>query len=110
MLVEAFAALHHSDMVIGPARDGGFYLIGFSGQRVPDAIFENVEWSTSSVFETVMVNAESVGLSVAVLGEITDIDDAASLHTAMDEARKSRTAPRTRTAMAAMGMEAALVS
>jgi rSAM/selenodomain-associated transferase 1 len=68
----ALAALQDHDLVLGPARDGGYYLIGL-GQRRP-ALFEGVAWGTGSVFATTMERAAALGLSVRVLEERRDID------------------------------------
>ncbi|MGE3075071.1 MAG: TIGR04282 family arsenosugar biosynthesis glycosyltransferase [Dehalococcoidia bacterium] len=106
----AFEALRTADMVIGPATDGGFYLIGFNAARVSREIFAGVEWSTETVFATVMDNARRLGMAVVVLPEVTDIDDLASLEAAMDAARASGNAHQTRTAVRALGLEMAHVS
>ena len=107
---QAFEALETADMTIGPATDGGFYLIGFSGARVTNDVFTGVAWSTETVFATVMANAERLGMSVEVLPEVTDIDDLRSLEVAMDAARSAGNAHQTRTAVRALGLEFAHVS
>jgi uncharacterized protein len=68
----ALAALQDHDLVLGPARDGGYYLIGL-GHRRP-ALFEGVAWGTGSVFATTMERAAALGLSVRVLEGRRDID------------------------------------
>jgi rSAM/selenodomain-associated transferase 1 len=68
----ALAALQDHDLVLGPARDGGYYLIGL-GHRRP-ALFEGVAWGTGSVFAATMERAAALGLSVRVLEERRDID------------------------------------
>jgi len=50
-LSESFEALAEYDTVIGPANDGGYYLIGFSKERFSPEVFDNISWSTNSVFE-----------------------------------------------------------
>ena len=47
---EAFAELAHDSMVIGPAIDGGYYLIGFTRHTFSPRAFEGIEWSTPTVF------------------------------------------------------------
>ena len=68
----ALASLQDHDLVLGPAQDGGYYLIGL-GQRRP-SLFEGVAWGTGSVFATTMERAAGLGLSVRVLEERRDID------------------------------------
>jgi len=50
-LKESYEALAKHDTVIGPANDGGYYLIGFSKEGFIPEVFENIAWSTDSVFE-----------------------------------------------------------
>lgn len=50
-LSESFEALAEYDTVIGPANDGGYYLIGFSKEEFIPEAFDNISWSTDSVFE-----------------------------------------------------------
>ena len=78
LLRQAFAALESHDLVLGPAEDGGFYLIGLTATRAD--LFRTVEWSTPSVLETVLGNAASLGLSVHLLDRWADVDDGPSLN------------------------------
>ncbi|MBF2076300.1 MAG: TIGR04283 family arsenosugar biosynthesis glycosyltransferase [Synechococcales cyanobacterium C42_A2020_086] len=71
-LAQAFAALTSHDLVVGPATDGGYYLIGLR-QAVP-ALFVDIDWGTATVFSQTMAIAERCHLSVAVLDPLTDID------------------------------------
>lgn len=50
-LSESFEALDAHDTTIGPANDGGYYLIGFSKEGFIPEVFDNISWSTDSVFE-----------------------------------------------------------
>jgi len=50
-LRQAFRSLDTHDVVIGPASDGGYYLIGFSKKAFLPEAFDNISWSTDSVFE-----------------------------------------------------------
>jgi rSAM/selenodomain-associated transferase 1 len=71
----AFDALRECDLVIGPARDGGYYLIGL---RFPTPeLFRRVTWSTDLVFRQTMLNAARLGLSATVLPELRDVDTVA---------------------------------
>lgn len=71
-LAQAFAALTSHDLVVGPATDGGYYLIGLR-QAMP-ALFVDIDWGTATVFSQTMAAAERCHLSVAVLDPLTDID------------------------------------
>lgn len=51
-LMEAFRKLDTKDFVIGPAEDGGYYLLGM--RKLNSAIFENKEWGTNSVFKNTL--------------------------------------------------------
>jgi rSAM/selenodomain-associated transferase 1 len=68
----AWAALDDHDVVLGPAEDGGYWLIGLrSPQR---ALFENVAWSSTTVFEETLSRATDTGLAVRVLRKLSDVD------------------------------------
>ena len=69
---EAIALLDTHDAVIGPATDGGYYLIGLNQQR--PFLFENIPWSTQQVLEKTKAIATHHRLSVALLDTLSDID------------------------------------
>lgn len=71
-LKAAFEQLVNHDVVIGPAHDGGYYLIGLRVDQA--ALFADVDWSTSIVFQQTMNKAQSLGSSVYVLGKKSDVD------------------------------------
>lgn len=74
IISSAFESLDHSDAVIGPASDGGYYLIGFKrGTFLPD-IFHGITWSTGSVFHDTMKTFERRRYRVEVLPEWRDVD------------------------------------
>jgi len=72
ILIQAFQALEDHDLVLGPATDGGYYLIGLR-QFVP-ALFAEIAWSTAAVLQQTINIAEQLGLSIAYLNSLTDID------------------------------------
>ena len=72
ILNQAFELLTKNDFVIGPAQDGGYYLLGMS-QFMP-SVFENIEWSTGSVFEKTIENIGLLDKNYALLPELSDID------------------------------------
>ncbi|QLE00783.1 TIGR04282 family arsenosugar biosynthesis glycosyltransferase [Galbibacter sp. BG1] len=69
-LQQAFEKLDDHDAVIGPAKDGGYYLLGLK-QMVPE-VFQQKNWGTSSVLRDTLQSLKS--LDVALLEELNDID------------------------------------
>ena len=72
IISEAFEALANNDLVIGPAVDGGYYLIGMNSDH-PE-LFADVDWGTSRVFEQTMLIASTEELKTHVLQKLHDID------------------------------------
>ena len=70
---EAFTELDSNDLVIGPANDGGYYLLGMK-KLVPE-LFEEIEWSTEVVLNQTLKKAKELGLKVKCLQELIDIDN-----------------------------------
>ena len=72
MIQDAFAALAEVDLVLGPARDGGYYLIGL---RHPSAdLFRGIAWSTSRVLAETLERAERLGLRAVAWKTLDDLD------------------------------------
>ncbi len=69
----AFDALDNTDFVMGPARDGGYYLLGMK-QCTPE-IFEGIIWSTASVAEDTLRLVRSFGKDYTQLPVLSDIDE-----------------------------------
>lgn len=69
---EAFKALESHDTVLGPARDGGYYLLGL--RELYPQLFENKEWSTENVFLDTLLDVKELGLSYHLLPTLSDID------------------------------------
>lgn len=72
-LQRASVLLATVDVVLGPATDGGYYLIGL--RRPAPRLFENIEWSTATVLAATLSRIRECGLSYALLEEKDDIDD-----------------------------------
>ena len=70
LINDAFEKLDNNDVVIGPATDGGYYLIGL--KKLHLKIFENKNWGTSTVREDTLKNLEKV--NVHLLPMLNDID------------------------------------
>jgi rSAM/selenodomain-associated transferase 1 len=64
-------------VVLGPAQDGGYYLIGM--KRAEPRVFERIAWSTESVYAQTCARAWGAGLEVVELPLWYDVDEAASL-------------------------------
>jgi rSAM/selenodomain-associated transferase 1 len=68
----AFHLLQEVDVVIGPAADGGYYLLGLNSPS-PE-LFRGIPWSTDRVFSATLGRARTLGLEVAVLVPEQDVD------------------------------------
>lgn len=69
---QAFRALQRHQVVLGPAQDGGYYLVGLS--RPCDPLFQNIAWSTPQVLEQTVAIATRLQLSLTTLEPLPDID------------------------------------
>ncbi len=70
----AFLALEQgADVVLGPATDGGYVLVGL--RRAEDAIFRNIEWGTSAVLQQTLARIKVQGLKCHELEALHDIDE-----------------------------------
>jgi uncharacterized protein len=76
-LADAFGALNRHDAVVGPASDGGFYLIGL--RRPCDAVFSPISWGGSDICDRALATLRCEGLSVALVCERNDIDQVEDL-------------------------------
>jgi rSAM/selenodomain-associated transferase 1 len=70
----AFALLDSCEWVVGPAADGGYYLIGARAQTFDPDVFRDVAWSTQSVLETTIRKIRGWQQTIATLPERIDID------------------------------------
>jgi rSAM/selenodomain-associated transferase 1 len=77
LIDHALALLDSCEWVLGPAEDGGYYLIGCRAPAFDPAIFQNVAWGTDSVFSTTISKIAEWQSTVAVLPVRWDIDVAA---------------------------------
>ncbi|MCZ6673584.1 MAG: TIGR04282 family arsenosugar biosynthesis glycosyltransferase [Verrucomicrobia bacterium] len=78
----AFRCLDQHDVVLGPAMDGGYYLIGMK-EKIP-ALFQNIPWGTETVLQTTLDTCAQLNLSVSLLPEESDVDDLAGWESARD--------------------------
>jgi len=70
MINDAFEYLNQREVVVGPAKDGGYYLLGMN-HFIPE-VFEDINWSTSQVFQQTLDRISKK--TVAILDEKNDID------------------------------------
>lgn len=73
IIESAFQVLDENEVVIGPAKDGGYYLLG-SKKLIPE-FFSNKTWSTNNVLLDTILDCKNVGLSYFLLPELNDIDE-----------------------------------
>ena len=74
---KAFTALRSHNAVIGPAKDGGYYLLGL--RKPYPELFLNKEWSTNIVFKQTLEDFHSCGISYFTLPSLRDVDVEADL-------------------------------
>ncbi len=89
-VISAFLALEGRDLVLGPASDGGYYLVGCRGSVPP--IFADMAWSTSRVLTQTIDRLDGTGLSLALLPPWYDIDTLESLQMLRGHLRAMRRA------------------
>jgi hypothetical protein len=85
----ALAALDRDTLVLGPADDGGYYLVAAS--RLP-RVFSAIEWGSARVLEQTEEAATRDGLRVRRVARMSDVDDADDLRRACASGRARRTA------------------
>lgn len=72
LMQQAFQKLSESDLVLGPATDGGYYLVGLR-QLMPD-LFAGINWGSETVLQQTIDIAVSMGLTITYLDPLTDVD------------------------------------
>jgi rSAM/selenodomain-associated transferase 1 len=70
----AWAELGNADVVLGPAVDGGYWLIGM--RTIQPSLFQTISWGTATVLSDTTQRARAAGLSVSLLRSLADIDTA----------------------------------
>lgn len=85
---QAFAALNHADVVLGPATDGGYYLIGT--RRPLDGVLDGVRWSTALTLADTATRIAAAGLTLSLLPPWYDIDTMDDLITLSGHYRAAR--------------------
>lgn len=72
LIAKAFQALEQNELVLGPATDGGYYLIGL--RRLIPKLFKGISWGTSEVLQQTVAIAEKLKLAIAYLPPLSDVD------------------------------------
>lgn len=89
---EAFRRLDNNDIVLGPSRDGGYYLVGLKNPCL--TIFRGVKWSSETVLKDTIKNAGRLNKKIAILRKWYDIDDSAGLARLKRDLKKKKNTAR----------------
>jgi uncharacterized protein len=73
IIKQAFDQLHTNDAVIGPAKDGGYYLLGMK-KPIPE-LFKNKAWSSDTVVTDTIQNFKDLSIIYTQLEVLTDVDE-----------------------------------
>jgi len=107
-IAQAFARLDDgADVVLGPAEDGGYYLIAATAPH--PALFSGIAWSTPAVFAQTVAKVAASGLTLATLPPWYDIDGMADLRRCARDLAAHPDHPATATRAFLRAMEARLV-
>lgn len=85
-IINAFSGLKKCEIVIGPSKDGGYYLLGV--KQMHHQLFENINWSTAEVLKKTLAVCETHKLSLHLLSELSDIDNENDLNEALAQGLK----------------------
>jgi len=86
LVTQAFSALRNHDVVLGPTSDGGYYLIGL--RRAVPELFQDMPWSTDHVCELTKRKAQALGLSMALLPPLRDVDTIEDLQAIIQDSKR----------------------
>ena len=89
---EALTLLGRSDVALGPALDGGYYLIGL--KQPAEKLFTKVPWSTDQVLPVTQQNAKALGLSVGLTTAWRDVDTIEDLQSLITEGQEDDKKPK----------------
>jgi rSAM/selenodomain-associated transferase 1 len=107
-LDEAFAELAQgADVVLGPADDGGYYLVGVKPSSLVPRLFEDVAWSSEAVLATTLERCRELGFSVGLLPMESDVDtpaDLLRLAARLSDRQAGPACPATREVLERLGM------
>ncbi len=89
---DAVQSLTRHDLILGPAKDGGYYLIGMTAPH-PD-LFRDIPWSTNQVLALTQEKATAAGLKSALLPVWSDVDTLDDLQALIDECAADKKRPK----------------
>jgi len=102
---EAFRRLEKgADLVIGPAVDGGYYLVAARSERLEADLFRGIEWSTERVLSATLEKCRRKGLVVELLSEGEDVDTPEDLRRLAMRIESRTVCPGTRRLLEAWGL------
>jgi rSAM/selenodomain-associated transferase 1 len=87
LIDSAFALLDSCEYVLGPAADGGYYLIGCRALSFDPVVFQDIAWGTPSVLAATLQHIADLGRTVALLPERYDLDVVEDLKRYLSEER-----------------------
>ena len=96
ILAQAFEALTRHDLVLGPAEDGGYYLIGATAEafgRSCACLGPGIAWGSTDVLARTMARAREAGLTFALLATLADVDGPGDLPAALQALCRGKTGP-----------------
>lgn len=82
----AWTVLETNDVVLGPAQDGGYWLIGLGEPR--PALFQSIDWSTDKVLKQTLRRVRARNLKVELLRELRDVDTESDWLEFLDQNRR----------------------
>ena len=89
---DALAQLDRHPVVLGPALDGGYYLLGL--RQPASELFDRIPWSTAEVLKATVARAETAGLTVGQLQPWRDVDTIEDLRSIIQEAKQDERRPK----------------
>jgi len=101
----AFEAIESgADVVLGPAEDGGYYLIALRAAAVTPRLFAEIAWSTDQVLAATLDRGRELGLTVELLPAASDVDTPEDLRRLAERmAKDDLGCPRTRALLGSLG-------
>jgi rSAM/selenodomain-associated transferase 1 len=89
---QALASLENHDLVLGPALDGGYYLIGL--KRMAPELFVDIPWSTDQVLRLTQEKAAGIGLKASLIQPWRDVDTLADLEALIETCNAEAKKPK----------------
>ncbi|MFH1981650.1 MAG: TIGR04282 family arsenosugar biosynthesis glycosyltransferase [Pseudomonadota bacterium] len=107
IVAEAFEGVRQNGCTVGPAVDGGYYMIGFAAGCLPSQVFaDDIPWGTAGVIDITVGRLRAAGLQVETLPPLHDIDTPSDLKTLQSRIRSGgHTLQRTRAFMSGIHLE-----